>query len=325
MTSDRCATASIQRSQERPFARHSHVGFYIVERVDALQCSFVVCPALDPDGSLCHGRDHIIQGKNGGGVFFQVHPLESSQSKQRCIHVSFLDFPQPGLHIPTKIDDLEGRILVQDLAGTSQGRRSNDGSIWQSSQIFCFEAHEHVSDVFSRQGGGQHRAIWQIGRYVLHAVHANIHAIVQQCVVQFACEESFPSNVGQRLVHHLVASGLDDADLQRQVWKTRRQQISRGVRLRQRQRRSTRADAQRGRRGRRWRCRCAASHPRARFHRRLRRHFRRHHRRHRRPLVIVLPFLSGPPSFPPFEQRGGRKGPASLLPFEENGSKRAGR
>eukprot|EP00882_Tetradesmus_deserticola_P021095 GHRQ01022825.1.p1 GENE.GHRQ01022825.1~~GHRQ01022825.1.p1 ORF type:complete len:128 (+),score=12.41 GHRQ01022825.1:261-644(+) len=49
----------------------------------------------------------------------------------------------------------------------------------------------------------------------LHGVHCNVDAAIQQRLVNLLCEQALATNVGQRLVQHLVACGLDDHNLQR--------------------------------------------------------------------------------------------------------------
>lgn len=48
----------------------------------------------------------------------------------------------------------------------------------------------------------------------LHGVHGNVDAAVQQSIVDLLGEQTLATNVSQRLVQDLVASRLDDANLQ---------------------------------------------------------------------------------------------------------------
>ena len=52
----------------------------------------------------------------------------------------------------------------------------------------------------------------RIRRNILHAVYRQIHALFQQRLFQFLDEDSFPANLRQRRLLHLVARRLDDDD-----------------------------------------------------------------------------------------------------------------
>ena len=52
----------------------------------------------------------------------------------------------------------------------------------------------------------------RIRRNILHAVYRQIHALFQQRLFQFLDEDSFPANLRQRRLLHLVARRFDNDD-----------------------------------------------------------------------------------------------------------------
>lgn len=45
-------------------------------------------------------------------------------------------------------------------------------------------------------------------------MHCNVNAAIKQGIINFLGEETFSTDVGERLVEDLVTSGLDDDDLE---------------------------------------------------------------------------------------------------------------
>ncbi len=54
----------------------------------------------------------------------------------------------------------------------------------------------------------------QVQHSDLHGVYCNINVTPKQGIIDFFGEQSFATNVGQRLVQHLVSSGFDDDNVQ---------------------------------------------------------------------------------------------------------------
>src|SRR5580658_294855 len=53
------------------------------------------------------------------------------------------------------------------------------------------------------------KAVRQLRRYILHAVHCQIHAARQKCVLKFLDEHAFQSHLSDRRFLKLVARSLD--------------------------------------------------------------------------------------------------------------------
>ena len=75
-------------------------------------------------------------------------------------------------------------------------------------------ADQRVAHVLPRQVARQHGALGEVGRHVLHRVHGDVDAAVEQRVVDLLGEEPLAADVREGLSQDLVSRGLDDADLE---------------------------------------------------------------------------------------------------------------
>eukprot|EP00958_Prasinococcus_capsulatus_P015766 scaffold1690_cov366-Prasinococcus_capsulatus_cf.AAC.2 len=256
--------------------------------------------------TLRDGREHLVGGQEGGHVLSQAQALEAGVGEQRGVHDTLVEFAQARLDVAPEVDHLEGGMLVEELGLAAQGGAADDGRLGELAEGAVLEAHEGVAHVLARQVAVEHGALGQVRGHVLHGVHGDVDAAVQEGLVDLLGEEALAANVRQGLAEHLVAGGLDHHDLQRallrQVRVRRLEQVARHVRLRQGQRRAAGADLDRGRaRGARAPARALHLHGGARAQRGA---------RHRRGAASVgeAPERGAPPNRTQISEAGQRHG-----------------
>ena len=160
---------------------------------------------------------------------------------------ALVQFAHPGLHIAAEFDQLQIRPAQFQLRPPPQRGRADHRALRQIGQAGKARRNKAIAHIFARQIAIQHQPVRLDGRHVLHRMHGDVDAAVQQRLFDLAREQAFAANFFQRLVQHLIARHLDDHNLKGgfRQGKGRHQAAPHLMRLPKRQRRTTGADLQR--------------------------------------------------------------------------------
>ena len=116
------AAAAVERGQERALGDDGDARRLVVERREQLRRGGVAVAARDPDRPLGDGREHLLLRENARRLVREPEPLEPGQGEQGRGAVPLLQLAQAALHVAAEVDDLEVRVLLQELRLPPQGR-----------------------------------------------------------------------------------------------------------------------------------------------------------------------------------------------------------
>jgi hypothetical protein len=72
---------------------------------------------------------------------------------------------------------------------------------------------QRIARILALHGAGENDAVGQGGFEILERVDREIDPLVVQGLVNFLCEQSFATDIGERPVGHPIAGGADDLGL----------------------------------------------------------------------------------------------------------------
>ncbi len=169
--------------------------------------------AGDADGALADSRQDVIRLDYGSSGIGDPQALEPGEGQQGGVGPTFLELPEPCLHVAAELHDLEVGAAVQYLRLSSQRRSSYHGASRQLGEASGPGGDECVARVLAPQHGDQYDAVGQPRGQVLHGMHRHVDAPVQHGVVDLLGEQPLAADVGERTVEDLISRGLDDDHL----------------------------------------------------------------------------------------------------------------
>ena len=113
----------------------------------------------------------------------EVEPPEPGVGQERGVDLALLQLPQARLDVAPEVDHLERGVLGQELRLPAQGGAPDDGPLGELLEGAVLGRDERVPHVLAREVAGEHRAGGQVGGHILHRVHRNVDAAVQEGVV----------------------------------------------------------------------------------------------------------------------------------------------
>ena len=137
-----------------------------------------------------------------------VHAVQTRDRQQSAVHDAFLELADARLHVAAEVHALQLGELVQELRLAAQRRGANQRAVGELGQVVVLDGDERVTHVLAGEHAGQEGALGKVRGHVLHGVHGEVDATVQQRDVQLAREQTFAADVRQGLVQNLVAGGL---------------------------------------------------------------------------------------------------------------------
>jgi hypothetical protein len=141
-------------------------------------------------------------------VLRHVHAVQARDREQRAVHDALLELADARLHVPAEVHALQSGELVQELRLAAQRRGADERAVGELGQVVVLDGDERVAHVLAREHAGQDGALGKVRGHVLHGVHGDVDATVEERDVQLAREQTLTADVRQRLVENLVAGGL---------------------------------------------------------------------------------------------------------------------
>mmetsp|Transcript_33342 Transcript_33342/g.79061 ORF Transcript_33342/g.79061 Transcript_33342/m.79061 type:complete len:232 (+) Transcript_33342:333-1028(+) len=217
MARNRGPARPIQCHEEGALADDCKPCWLIVEPGEVLRRSLVARAAGDADGALGDRGEHLLLREDARDGVRHVEALEARERKEGRVHSALVELPQPSLHVPAEVHDLEVRVLGEDLALPAQRGAPDHCALGELGQRLVLPGHKNIACVLAREVAGQDSALGEVCWHVLHGVHGDVDPAVEQGIVNLLGEEPLASNVRERLVKNLVPCRLDNFDLERTI------------------------------------------------------------------------------------------------------------
>ena len=205
------AAGAVQRGEERALALDADARLLVVQLGEEAQLLLVAGAARDADGTLRHRGEHHVHVQHLCGVLRHLHAVQARDRQQRAVHDALLELADARLHVAAEVHALQLGELAQELRLAAERRGADERAVGELGQVVVLDGDERVAHVLAGEHAGQDGALGQVRGHVLHGVHRDVDATVEQRDVQLAREQPFPADVRQGLVQNLVAGGLRDA------------------------------------------------------------------------------------------------------------------
>ncbi len=96
-----------------------------------------------------------------------VEALEAGEREERGRALALLQLAEPRLHVAAEVDNLQVRVLAQDLGLAAQRGRADDGAGGELREVLCHRGDEDVAHVLAGEVAGQDGALREVGGDVL--------------------------------------------------------------------------------------------------------------------------------------------------------------
>mmetsp|Transcript_119490 Transcript_119490/g.320719 ORF Transcript_119490/g.320719 Transcript_119490/m.320719 type:complete len:332 (+) Transcript_119490:431-1426(+) len=193
---DRRLAVAVQGGKEGPLASDGLERLLVRQGPEVVEHPLVVGAALEADGALGDGGQHLPPLQHAGRVLRHVHPLEACVREQSGVDVAALQLAQPGLHVAAEVHALKRWVHAVDLRLAPQRRRADNRAVREVGDPgeVGVAADEAVARVLPRQHRAQLRVRDQIRRHVLRGVDAEVHLLGRQRDVELPGEEALAAN-----------------------------------------------------------------------------------------------------------------------------------
>ncbi len=212
---DRGPARAVEHLEAGAFGGHPQRRGALVQRRQERARARVVAADLDPDRALRHGGQHLLRRQHRGGRAAHFETLEPGHGQERGIDLTLGQLAQAGLDVAAQRHHLDIGPRQQHLGLAAQRGGAHDRARRQRGQAVAAVREQGVARVLARQDGGDLQALGQPGRHVLHGVHRDVDAPLEQRLLDLLGEQALAADLGERAVLHRVAGGLDDDDLDR--------------------------------------------------------------------------------------------------------------
>ena len=218
----------------------------MIDGVHELARSRVGGARLDRDRALADRGGKLVHRKQRGCDIRTAEALEAGKRQQRCVDDAVVELAQPRLDIAPKRHDAEIRPQSFHQRLPSQRSGADHGPLRQLRDRRGLAADEDVAHVLARQAGDKRQSIGQPGRQILGRVHGEIDLVRQQRLLDLLGEQPLAAGLRERAILDRVAGRADDVQGDPHLVESvgGGEACAHLVRLRERQRRAARADAQ---------------------------------------------------------------------------------
>jgi len=131
---------------------------------------------------------------------FEAEALEPRRREHGRVAGARIELGEASVDIAAQHDDLEVWPAVADLALPSQARGPDPCPLGQCSQRFMTRRDEGISRIAALERGGDGEAGGQRGGHVLHRMHRDVGAPVQEGVLELLDEESLAAGCREAAV-----------------------------------------------------------------------------------------------------------------------------
>ncbi len=247
---DRRAARSVETGEQRPLGGDAACARGVVDRLQEAPGRVVRGAALDADGTLAGGRQHVLGRQDFRRRVGLAEALEAGHGEQRRIDLAIGELAHPGVDVAANRRDLEvGPPVEQDRLAPKRGGPDHR-ALRQRGQARRGGGQERIARILARQHARYVEPIGQTARNVLHGMHRDVDRSGQQGIFDFFGKQTLAAELAERPGQEPVARGLNDHDLDG-VGRGKRvvgggKPVARLVRLGECQGAASRADPQAG-------------------------------------------------------------------------------
>lgn len=213
MRAYRKGASSSEGSKKSTFRFHGNsCGLVMKSLVQVCDEFFFGHPRLDGKGSLAGRGNETVGVEPGSNPICEPESAQSRSCHAERIGFAARKLAQPGVHVAA---DGYGMGVWRELGqeGNATAARGSNPLQGFARYRFVRWKHQHVAGIFSLGDGGKGEAVRLGGHEVFEAVHREIDAAVEECVLDFLHERSLTCNLIEGSVCEAVAGGLHDHQL----------------------------------------------------------------------------------------------------------------
>ncbi len=162
---------------------------------------------LDAERALPRRRQRLLGRDGGADARGQPEACQSRGSQDDGVVFAAVELAQARVEIAAQAGDGKVRILRMDLGLAPQARGADDCAGRHVVERGVLVRHEGIQRHLALAGGDQREALRQHHRHVLHRMHRDVGAAVEQGVFELLDEQPLAADLGERAVEDLVAAG----------------------------------------------------------------------------------------------------------------------
>ena len=190
---------------EAPLRRKPDRGARVVQRrQQRLRCG-IARAALDADDTLCAGRDEAHHREAFANARRKTQPREPGVRKQDRVELSVVELAQARADIAAQLADREIGPKPAQLRLPAQARGSHNRALRQRVEIRVPIRDEGIARVLAGEIRGKRQALRQMCRHVLHRMHGDVGAAIEQRRLQFLDEQPLAADRREAAIEQLIA------------------------------------------------------------------------------------------------------------------------
>ncbi len=203
-------TRAVESCEHTALADDTGLGDRVIERRDQIAGAGVADTALDPDGALTGGRQHVLGFENGRRASGQPQPVQSGHCQQCGRDVAAIDLGQARIDVAAKHHDFQVFPPVAKLGTSALRRRADDGTRRQFVNAGCRRADERITCILPRENTGNLDPVGQNRFEILHGMNRDIDVTGEEGLFHLLGEQTLSADVGQWAVGHAVTGRAND-------------------------------------------------------------------------------------------------------------------
>jgi len=166
----------------------------VIERGDQGFDLRVIAAAFDPERPLADRRQAQFGIEGAGDPLLEPEPLEPGHRQYDRIELTGVEFREAGVHVAAQLADPAMRERVQELARATLAAGADDRALGQLARVVITIGDKGVERALAFEDHGQVQPLREVTGHVLHRVHGDIGAAVQQALLQFLHEQSLAAD-----------------------------------------------------------------------------------------------------------------------------------
>ena len=211
---DRRGAAGLERGEQRPLGGDAGPGVRIVQGRHGGDHVGPVRAALDREGSLPRGGQHLQRVDELAHLVEAPEPGQARTGQDDRVVPAVVDQPQPGVDVAADRLDPQAEAERGELRGAARGAGADDRAGGQLAEGEAVAGDERVAGVLAHRDRGDDQAGLGRDRQVLERVHREVDLAALQGVPDGGGEDAGAADGGQRRGRGVTEGGdLDQLDL----------------------------------------------------------------------------------------------------------------
>jgi len=162
--------------------------------------------AFDTERALSGGRQRHLGRHHRADALAQSEPGQPGRGEDDCVVLAFVELAQTGVEVAAQAGHGKEGILRMDLRFAAQRGRPHHSPRGHVRQAVVAIGDEGVERNLALRDAGQHELIAHHHRHVLHRMHGDVGAPIEQGCFQLLHEQALAANLRERAVEDLVTA-----------------------------------------------------------------------------------------------------------------------